>query len=45
MGDAQVGLEKGTVAFGSDLHGWGLRVVERHFLERKEHDIDDRTAT
>jgi acetamidase/formamidase len=26
MGDVQVGPEKGTVAFGSGLHGWGFTV-------------------
>merc|ERR550514_1602494 len=26
MGDVQVGPEKGTVAFGSGLHGWGFNV-------------------
>mmetsp|Transcript_107450 Transcript_107450/g.336624 ORF Transcript_107450/g.336624 Transcript_107450/m.336624 type:complete len:431 (+) Transcript_107450:107-1399(+) len=26
MGDIQVGPEKGTVAFGSGLHGWGFNV-------------------
>merc|ERR1712085_210853 len=26
MGDTQVGPEKGTVAFGSGLHGWGFNV-------------------
>merc|ERR1712048_474438 len=26
MGDAMVGPEKGTVAFGSGLHGWGFNV-------------------
>merc|ERR1712193_392678 len=26
MGDVQVGPEKGTVAFGSGLHGWGVNV-------------------
>jgi len=26
MGDAQVAAEKGTVAFGSGLHGWGFNV-------------------
>jgi len=26
MGDAQVGPEKGTVAFGSGLHGWGFNI-------------------
>merc|ERR1712056_150394 len=26
MGDAQVAPEKGTVAFGSGLHGWGFNV-------------------
>merc|ERR1712070_127241 len=26
MGDVQVGPEKGTVAFGSGLHGWGFNI-------------------
>merc|ERR1712050_313288 len=26
MGDVQIGPEKGTVAFGSGLHGWGFNV-------------------
>ena len=26
LGDIQVGPEKGTVAFGSGLHGWGFNV-------------------
>ena len=30
--DAQVGLEKGTVAFGSGLHGWSFEVMGRHLL-------------
>ena len=32
MGDAQAGLEQGTVAFGSGLPGWGFNVAWQQLL-------------
>ena len=38
MGDVQVQPEKGTVAFGSGLHGWGF-TTDAWFMKRNVEEL------
>merc|ERR1719162_1885240 len=40
MGDQQVAPEKGTVAFGSGLHGWGFKVERFAGIYSKKMGVD-----
>merc|ERR1712178_592560 len=40
MGDVQVAPEKGTVAFGSGLHGWGFNVERFAAIHSKKMCVD-----